>query len=530
MDDIYGRVNYNLSQDASSDIVANDHQFNNVGDLRHRHHLVRYIYPDVSLVPPVHELDVLRPQMVKTRLQPKPLPSNPEEYAFFTIVQPELQDISPGNLFSFSYGEQRSADGKLIFFTDHETLRSSMNRCTASEGVTILSMVSFRNIVGDLKRRNKRTTTYTSAPDAVEIQTYDFTEAEWTQMLIKKLTNRQTYLVHLVRLIYRSTDRAYHAVAARLNSQNIPRFQTYDWFDPSILTPPLRRSQDYQHLFQPLFHRRNSDTTCPICSEDYLTAPTNEAPVKLRCSHLLGITCAITWLNTNSTCPLCRADLTPYNLPKGRPVILLESLLPKAERHWTVTQPNEPLFFDREYTDSSPSVFIDAASVLHDLGIILHFACARKPAWSLTPAHHLQMRTPPVHWPDAENEADGKALVWPEGKKYFWYTGTDELYNPALYEEMDIAVKVIKKELWALDRFGVQPKALEERFERKFREALRESADAAVLERGGGVVRTRPGWEAFWRVFRRRAINVVRAGQQNAGVDETVVAQGEDEE
>jgi len=103
------------------------------------------------------------------------------------------------------------------------------------------------------------------------------------------------------------------------------------------------------------------------------------------------------------------------------------------------------------------------------------------------------------------------------------------LYNPALYAEMDTAVKVIEKELWALDRFRIGPKGLEERFERKFREALRESADAAVLERGCGVVRKRPGWEAFWRVFRRRAVNVVRAGQQNAGVDETVVTQGEDD-
>ncbi|XP_012253632.2 RING finger and transmembrane domain-containing protein 2 [Athalia rosae] len=43
---------------------------------------------------------------------------------------------------------------------------------------------------------------------------------------------------------------------------------------------------------------------CAICHEEYAT------PVRLRCKHIFCETCVSTWLDRESTCPLCRAPIT----------------------------------------------------------------------------------------------------------------------------------------------------------------------------------------------------------------------------
>lgn len=75
---------------------------------------------------------------------------------------------------------------------------------------------------------------------------------------------------------------------------------------------PLARgiSDPNEDILDPL---RNS---CCICYNEYSFAnkhPRAEDPVQLTCGHILGATCIARWLETNSTCPLCRAQLRIQN-------------------------------------------------------------------------------------------------------------------------------------------------------------------------------------------------------------------------
>jgi hypothetical protein len=52
--------------------------------------------------------------------------------------------------------------------------------------------------------------------------------------------------------------------------------------------------------------------SCCICYHAYSFDPMNseaEDPVQLVCGHVFGTTCIEKWVRTNSTCPLCRAQL-----------------------------------------------------------------------------------------------------------------------------------------------------------------------------------------------------------------------------
>jgi hypothetical protein len=52
--------------------------------------------------------------------------------------------------------------------------------------------------------------------------------------------------------------------------------------------------------------------SCCICYHPYsldFMEPEAEEPVQLVCGHVFGATCVGKWVRTNSTCPLCRAEL-----------------------------------------------------------------------------------------------------------------------------------------------------------------------------------------------------------------------------
>ncbi|TID29562.1 hypothetical protein CANINC_001836 [Pichia inconspicua] len=55
----------------------------------------------------------------------------------------------------------------------------------------------------------------------------------------------------------------------------------------------------------------NSDDSCPICTNEYLS---DKYPlvVELPCPgrHRFDLECIAPWLRANTTCPLCRADVT----------------------------------------------------------------------------------------------------------------------------------------------------------------------------------------------------------------------------
>ncbi|CAO2826126.1 unnamed protein product [Amaranthus hypochondriacus] len=54
----------------------------------------------------------------------------------------------------------------------------------------------------------------------------------------------------------------------------------------------------------------DSDSTCPVCKEDFAI---NEEIRKLNCNHYYHSDCIIPWLRINNTCPVCR-----YQLPINR--------------------------------------------------------------------------------------------------------------------------------------------------------------------------------------------------------------------
>jgi len=64
-----------------------------------------------------------------------------------------------------------------------------------------------------------------------------------------------------------------------------------------------------------------NDGLCCICFWPYIstiaTIPEAEEPIQLACGHTFGLTCAETWVSTNSNCPLCRcyADITDIVTP-----------------------------------------------------------------------------------------------------------------------------------------------------------------------------------------------------------------------
>jgi hypothetical protein len=75
--------------------------------------------------------------------------------------------------------------------------------------------------------------------------------------------------------------------------------------------PPARGTSDPdEHVLDPL------SNSCCICYHEYSFTskhPRAELPVQLTCGHILGATCIAKWLETNSTCPLCRAQLHIQN-------------------------------------------------------------------------------------------------------------------------------------------------------------------------------------------------------------------------
>jgi len=64
-------------------------------------------------------------------------------------------------------------------------------------------------------------------------------------------------------------------------------------------------SSETAHQVEPDPH----ENSCCICYRTYGTGLWAEDPVTFACGHVFGATCIDKWSRTNSTCPLCRAEL-----------------------------------------------------------------------------------------------------------------------------------------------------------------------------------------------------------------------------
>ena len=84
--------------------------------------------------------------------------------------------------------------------------------------------------------------------------------------------------------------------------------------------PTIQRSEIVTQLVSNcVFPKRTSleDHTCHICQEASLGPNGGETPIKLRCGHIVGMACLITWAfqqieevgNALPGCPFCRAQL-----------------------------------------------------------------------------------------------------------------------------------------------------------------------------------------------------------------------------
>ncbi|KAF8184833.1 hypothetical protein BJ912DRAFT_852939, partial [Pholiota molesta] len=92
-----------------------------------------------------------------------------------------------------------------------------------------------------------------------------------------------------------------------------------------------------------------SDTRCPICLDDY--APTDPVQKLSNCSHWLHRECLTQWLQSATTCPVCRESVnippssafSASRLPRYPPRLNPFNMsLPRRRRESSPTAPNHP--------------------------------------------------------------------------------------------------------------------------------------------------------------------------------------------
>lgn len=97
--------------------------------------------------------------------------------------------------------------------------------------------------------------------------------------------------------------------------------------DMSVYDPPskeiMNQCSDYKYTVA------HESETCAICLCDM---EEGDNVKKLVCRHVFHDACVMGWLNTNSTCPMCKASLKTDNTEKHiEPYHFLDTLLPPSE-------------------------------------------------------------------------------------------------------------------------------------------------------------------------------------------------------
>ncbi|RDL39780.1 uncharacterized protein BP5553_04120 [Venustampulla echinocandica] len=80
----------------------------------------------------------------------------------------------------------------------------------------------------------------------------------------------------------------------------------------SILKHGTKEHRTILSTIDPSARHYDSRVTCTICLSPYFSLNddgSSESPVVMPCGHYFGESCTMEWLQTKSTCPLCRSDL-----------------------------------------------------------------------------------------------------------------------------------------------------------------------------------------------------------------------------
>jgi hypothetical protein len=70
------------------------------------------------------------------------------------------------------------------------------------------------------------------------------------------------------------------------------------------------------------YSKESGGDTCAVCLSEFNEA--QEVRVLPECLHLFHVACVDKWLNSHSSCPLCRADTIPPLNPGGTPSLAPE--------------------------------------------------------------------------------------------------------------------------------------------------------------------------------------------------------------
>jgi hypothetical protein len=148
------------------------------------------------------------------------------------------------------------------------------------------------------------------------------------------------------------------------------------------------------------FHRHEPDAaehnvdpladSCCICYHPYSFDPMDpeaEEPVQLVCGHVFGATCIEKWVRTNSTCPLCRAEL------KSQSIIDEEAALEAFSYHDDFSWHDE-VGYDSDTDGVSEAEYFDAHQDFESPSQI-HYRSSED-IW-LTVAYHEE--SPPLYTP-----------------------------------------------------------------------------------------------------------------------------------
>jgi hypothetical protein len=99
---------------------------------------------------------------------------------------------------------------------------------------------------------------------------------------------------------------------------------------------------------------QESDWECPICLEG-ATTDLERSPLKtIRCKHVFGAACLITWAEDKATCPMCRQEMytKPFELPVLGNLDRIFEFLVEGEEVVTYFMTIYPQYFEDDPMDA----------------------------------------------------------------------------------------------------------------------------------------------------------------------------------